>query len=50
MPPKGRGSKVRRLGPRQRAARIANHLPNNHPLAIRWEERRKRHMEGKAPK
>ena len=48
--PKGRGSGVRRLKRRQRAARIVNRLPSDHPLAIRWEERRRRHMEGKAPK
>lgn len=45
--PKGRGSGVRRLKPRQRAARVANHLPNNHPFAVAWDEQRKRHMKGK---
>ncbi len=47
--PKGRGSNVRRLGPRQRAARAANHLGTAHPFAIWWETHRDRQWKRRNP-
>ena len=46
---KGRGSNVRRLGPRQRYARIANHIGTDHPFAVWWEAHRNRGWKRRNP-
>ena len=47
--PKGRGSNVRRLGPRQQMARVANHLHQDHPFAVWWDAHRKRQRHQRNP-